>query len=163
MNDYKMTKAGEALYKACFVFAKFICRHKWLYYVLNYTWGILMSLIGIVVTLVLLPFVKPEKFNLTYCFKIKKSWGGATIGAMFIRDTTSWQQLSCHEFGHTFQNCLLGPLTPILVGIPSTIRYWYRHFKYERKGVTPPTAYDDIWFERSATHIGVYANEQLKK
>ena len=102
-----MTKAGEALYKACFAFAKFICRHKWLYYVLNYTWGALMSLIGIIMTLVLLPFTKPEKFNLTYCFKIKKSWGGTTIGAMpYISELFAWP-IDTDFSWHTFNDSLL--------------------------------------------------------
>lgn len=158
-----MSKPGELLYNACFAFTKFICKHKALYYILNFTWGALMTFAGLIVSLFLLPFVKPFKFHLTWYFKIKKRWGGVTIGMIFIRDTTSWQQLNCHEFGHTFQNCLLGPFMIPLVGIPSSIRYWYRYFRYERKGIQPPTEYDDIWFEKSATHIGTYAAEHLSK
>ena len=34
---------------------------------------------------------------------------------------------------------------------PSIVRYWYRELKYYRKGLVPPTKYDDIWFEGQAT------------
>jgi hypothetical protein len=40
------------------------------------------------------------------------------------------------------------------VCIPSAIRYWYRELKYLRNGLTPPTAYDDAWFEGQATRVG---------
>ena len=56
-----------------------------------------------------------------------------------------------HECGHGIQNCIWGPLMIFVVCIPSATRYWYREFKYHRKGLTPPTKYDDIWFEGQAT------------
>ena len=43
---------------------------------------------------------------------------------------------------------------PFVVCIPSAVRYWYREFKYHRKKLTPPTKYDDIWFEGQATKWG---------
>lgn len=41
-----------------------------------------------------------------------------------------------------------------VITIPSIIRYWYRELKYNKKGLTPPTEYDDIWFEGQATKWG---------
>lgn len=41
-----------------------------------------------------------------------------------------------------------------VITIPSAIRYWYRELKYHRKGLVPPTMYDDIWFEGQATRWG---------
>lgn len=151
------------MYDMCFCFAKFLLKHRWLYYLLGYTWNGLMALVGLVISLALLPFVRPSKWQWIYCFKLKKAWGGVNFGMMFLRDTTSWDRLSMHEFGHTFQNCLFGPFVLFIVSIPSGIRYWYRRLKYERKGLIPPTNYDDIWFEKSATDIGQYADEFLKK
>ena len=59
-----------------------------------------------------------------------------------------------HESGHGIQNAIMGPLFIFLVAIPSAARYWYRELKFNRKGLTPPTAYDAIWFEGSATYLG---------
>ena len=36
---------------------------------------------------------------------------------------TTVEGIDWHEFGHTFQNCLFGPLFPLIVAIPSAIRY----------------------------------------
>ena len=40
-----------------------------------------------------------------------------------------------HEFGHSFQNAILGPFMIFLVSIPSAIRYWYQTIR-ESKGKT---------------------------
>lgn len=72
------------------------------------------------------------------------------MGLMFVRDTTSSEAVSRHELGHSYQNAILGPLMPILVAIPSAMRYWYR--KKKSKKTFPP--YDSIWFEGNATDIG---------
>ena len=143
--------------KFLFAATMFLTRHMWLYYLLNLTWGALTTIPGLLLALFILPFKRPKKFSKTFCFEIKQNWGGLTIGMMFIRDTTSSDHVSRHEYGHTFQNAIFGPFMLFIVGIPSTIRYWYRYLKYERKGIVPPTQYDDMWFEGSATEIGSYA------
>lgn len=132
-----------------------LAKHKWLYYLLNLTWGLFLTLIGLIITLVLLIIgKKPKKYYGIYYFEIGKLWGGFETGLMFVRDKESIESVSMHELGHTYQNAILGPFMIILVSIPSMIRYWYRELKYERKGLKPPTAYDSIWFESSATYIG---------
>ena len=86
-----------------------------------------------------------KKYNWIYYVKVSPDyWGGFEMGLMFVRDQCSYYTLNKHEFGHTFQNCLLGPFMPFLVSIPSAIRYWYRELKYERKSLIPPTDYDAI-------------------
>lgn len=45
------------------------------------------------------------------------------MGLMFVRDQKSIESVNAHEFGHTFQNCLLGPLMLFVVSLPSAIRY----------------------------------------
>lgn len=54
-----------------------------------------------------------------------------------------------HEFGHSIQNCFLGPLFLAYVMIPSVIRFWYRELNH----VTEPS-YDYAWFEQQATMFG---------
>lgn len=59
-----------------------------------------------------------------------------------------------HEHGHAVQNCVFGVFMPILVTIPSVIRYWYREYVRNTKGWEYLKPYDSIWFEAQATNIG---------
>ena len=77
------------------------------------------------------------------------------MGTMFLRDSSNNTSTNSHEFGHSFQNAILGPLFIFIVAIPSAIRYWVMTFR-EKKGKSLK-AYDLIWFEGSATSIGEYA------
>ena len=140
-----------------------LAKHRWLYYLLNLTWGLPLTLIGFFITLgLLLIGKKPKKYYGIYYFNIGKLWGGFETGLMFVRDRESNDYVSKHELGHTYQNAILGPFMIILVSIPSMIRYWYRELKYERKGLKPKTEYDDIWFEASATYIGIMITKEDK-
>ena len=99
------------------------------------TWGIIMTAIGLIITLIL-GFVKIfipkkiifERYYWIYSITVGPQWwGGCEMGLMFLRDhNSSVNYINPHEFGHTFQNCLLGPLFPFMVAIPSAIRYWLR-------------------------------------
>ena len=59
----------------------------------------------------------------------------------------------CHEYGHSLQNCILGPFMLIVVNLPSTVRYWYRRIAMSL-GKAPKKPYDSIWFEGQATKWG---------
>lgn len=46
------------------------------------------------------------------------------MGLMFLKDHSKPSiYLDGHELGHTLQNCLLGPLFPFIVAIPSATRW----------------------------------------
>lgn len=127
----------------------------YLYYFLQLTWGIVMNIIGLLIAFVLrIANYKSEYYHGNLAFKIGDNWGGISFGFISICSSKRYEEIRAHEFGHSLQNCLLGPLMPLIVGIPSVIRYWYREFKYYRKGLIPPTKYDDIWFEGQATRWG---------
>lgn len=85
------------------------------------------------------------------------------MGLMFLRDTTSINSVDKHEFGHTFQNCLLGPLFPFLVAIPSATRYWIQEIRCRKGKGHLNKPYDSIWFELSATDIGTEITNRLSK
>ena len=130
-----------------------------LFYLIQLTWGILMNIFGLLVTLfMLITFHKPHRFGPSYYFVCKKLEGfGFEAGICFVvgADCDEDKYLMCHECGHGIQNMIFGPLMPFIVSIPSFIRYWYRELKYERKGKIPPTDYDSIWFEGTATNWGL--------
>lgn len=135
---------------------------KFKFYLLSFTWGLPMTLIGCIAALILLAIGnKPKKYGYCFHFEVGNNWGGLSLGIVLITDKTPSEHTKMHEVGHGFQNCYFGPLMPFVVCIPSAIRYWYRELKYYRKGKTPPTKYDDIWFEGDASKRGTEFIESL--
>ena len=129
--------------------------NKKLFYFLSFTWGLPMTIIGLIVGLVLIiAGFKPKKYGYCLHFEIGDNWGGLEFGIVFLTNKTPPEHTKMHEHGHSIQNCYWGFLMPFVVCIPSMIRYWYRELKYRRKGLTPPTEYDSIWFEGDATKRG---------
>ena len=120
-----------------------------LFYIISFTWGGIMTVIGLVVLLVTLPFGKFGIYHGRIYKRIGKNWGGLELGCFFLTDKTPTEHTKSHETGHGIQNIIFGPLMPFAVCIPSAIRYWYRI--YSKK---PQPPYDSIWFERWATKLG---------
>jgi len=142
-----------------------VSRSKALYYILNLTWGLPMAILGFLITLVLLPFGRIKRFGYTYGIELHANTGwGFSVGTMFVYGYNSRASigLKSHEFGHSVQNAIFGPFMPFLVYIPSATRFWFRNFQMKR-GITPKTGYDDIWFEGSATNIGEVYYERSKQ
>lgn len=125
------------------------------FYVLSWTWGVIMSLIGVIVVSTIVTIGKKEiqKHGLCYYVEVGKGWGGLELGMFFICSEGSSESTKSHEFGHGLQNCILGPFMPFVVCIPSAVRYWYRRIR-SACGKVNTTPYDAIWFEGSATELG---------
>ncbi len=151
--------------------AKFICKHRWLYYLLNYTWGLFLTLIGWITLFFLLITDKVYRNQdndyfgkMIYLTRKKHDWA-FSIGTIVICGNlrvinNSWcysedevnLSIVQHEIGHSIQNAIFGPFMVFIVNIPSMIRYWYRStFPQKAKG-----GYYDIWFEKSASIAGIY-------
>lgn len=128
---------------------------KSVYYVLNWTWGILMNIIGAVGV----AFFKARGYEVKrhggsyYVLCGGTGWGGVSFGMFFFYQENVTEYGKNHEYGHSLQNCLWGPLFPFVISIPSAVRYWNRRMKQE-KGIKLETSYDDIWFEGQATKWG---------
>ena len=124
------------------------------YYLLSFTWGLPMTLIGVIVAAVLMiAGHRPKPWGYGWYFEIGNGWGGVNLGVVFITAKNAPDHTRNHEFGHSVQNCKYGLLMPFIVCIPSATRYWYREIR-SRMGLGNKTAYGDIWFEREATEIG---------
>ncbi len=132
------------------------------YWLLQLTWGILMNIVGLFVTLFCLIFLKGKmhKNGLGFITEVGGNWGGVSLGAFALCGTyyqpTSphydfywYHETRNHEFGHSLQNAILGPLFPFIVAIPSAIRYWLDYYGKLKRD------YYAIWFERDATNWGV--------
>lgn len=161
----------------------FIAQHKVLYYILNLTWGLPMTIVGylLMIFLRILGLGKLQwlGYTLMFVFKKPKGWGFSLGTVIFVglsesrrmEEVYEKRKFYCHEYGHTVQNAILGPLTIFLVYIPSAIRFWYRERKIRKHNKLPSprppfvmSEYDAVWFEGSATDIGLnhydYLNEK---
>ncbi len=126
-----------------------------LFYILSFTWGLPMNLIGIAVAVyLLLTGHHAKRWNYCFYFEVGEGWGGTELGVFFLVNKNPSAHIKDHEHGHGIQNCYFGPLMLPIISIPSFLRYWYRELRYHRRGKNPPVAYDSIWFEGSATRLG---------
>ena len=63
------------------------------------------------------------------------------------------ERIRYHEYGHTFQSRLLGPLYLLLVGVPSLSRNVYSRLHYQLKGAYWPhyyQGYPERWADELA-------------
>lgn len=129
---------------------------KTLYYLLSFTWGIVMTAIGFLVGGALTLFGhRAIKEGPCWCFIVGDNWGGVSLGPVMLMSPANYNagRTVKHEFGHSLQNCIWGPLFPFVIAIPSATRYCVREFQ-QNKGTPPTTDYDAIWFEGQATEWG---------
>jgi len=163
---YEYSWAGRRMYRLCAAWTKFVVKHRWLYEVLIYTWGAIMSVIGLVAAGIMRVFgrAKAKRFagGWTFYQEVGECWGGVSLGGNFFKDKNCTGEETCeHEFGHTFQNALLGPLAIVLAFVPSFVRYWYQTWA-DKKG-KPLKDYDAVWFEGAASDCGRWAAETIKR
>lgn len=138
---------------------------KTLFWILSWTWGFPMTFIGSLIFILLqLAGIKPSKNQYGWVFEIGKHWGGVELGPFAIVNENPSQHILDHEFGHSLQNCYIGPLMPF-ISIASAIRYWYREYLTRVKGMkySELPDYDDIWFEGTATYLGKHYHKFTNK
>jgi hypothetical protein len=123
------------------------------FYLIQWTWGIVMNVVGAFVALgILCTGHKPYRCGPYIYFRTEWDFGGVEFGMFFVIGKNC-DSCACHEMGHGLQNLWFGPLS-VLLSLGSAVRYWYREFKYHNKGKTPPTDYNAWWFEGQATQLG---------
>lgn len=135
----------------------------YLYRIWQCTWGILQTLLGLVLFLI---HYKCKHYS--YHGAIVTEWNSnssISLGVFifvsaepfFVKKFEgqfSAQELSkrllVHEYGHTIQSLILGPLYLIVMGIPSTL--WGFLFVKKRKEKQIP--YGAFFTEKWANHLG---------
>ena len=124
------------------------------YYILSFTWGLPLTLVGLAVSfLMIITGHRPKRYGWTWYFDAGENWGGSEFGICFVKARNEGDRICRHEFGHGIQNCIYGPLTPIIVNLPSSARYWYRRISIAL-GCSPKGDNYDIWFEKEADEMG---------
>lgn len=125
----------------------------WLFYLLQFTWGLPMNIIGGLVALILLCCGKrPKRHGWNIYFELPVNFG-LELGIFFIAPVNDSLHTKNHELGHSIQNIYFGPFTIGAVCIPSAARFWFLELMYRIRG-EQETEYDAIWFEGQATNSG---------
>lgn len=66
---------------------------------------------------------KPERQRNGICVETKYQWGGAFSIGMFMFLGKGCRGCISHEYGHSIQVLMMGPLWLFIVGIPSATRF----------------------------------------
>lgn len=141
---------------------------RWFYPVavfLHWTWGYIQTSTGF---FVFLWFIRCRHYY--YKGVVRTVWpldAGVSLG-MFIftpkepdpQDTSKWakeekaycEEVAIHEYGHTFQSLLLGPLYLLVIGIPSL--FWASSKRMQRLRARKNIPYSKLYCEKWASHWG---------
>ncbi len=120
---------------------------KYIYYILQWTWGILQNIIGLVIFL-----LNINRPHYIYNGAVVTRWKRPdSLGmGMFIFHRSNDKYVLSHEYGHTIQSIILGPLFLFVIGIPSII--WAGCFGDYRKRNN--IDYYSVFQEKWATELG---------
>ena len=138
---------------------------KALYRICQCTWGVLQTVLGATVFL-----MNRKRNHYSYHGAIVTEWkskSSVSLG-MFVfvtgepyfyeklKDQYSMEELSArllvHEYGHTIQSLILGPLYLIVIGIPSTLWGFLPNLNYKRK--EEQISYFSFFTEKWANALG---------
>jgi len=146
--------------------------NKTIYWALQVTWGIIMNIAGLFTYLFLITFMKNKikihKNGYSVIIEVGGNWGGVNLGALslcgdYSKTNGYWfEHTRRHEFGHSIQNIIFGPLHLFIVAIPSFIRYWYQRIEIKKGKYFDGDWYESIWFESQATEWGTKAIEKIE-
>lgn len=127
--------------------------NKALFYLIQFTWALLPTLLGCIVAFALIiTGHKPVRYGMCFCFEMNVNWG-LELGIFFIAPPKS-KGTKNHEHGHAIQNIYLGPFALLCVSIPSCLRFWYREIYQMIHPGVKLVPYDSIWFEGTASGSG---------
>jgi len=97
-----------------------------LFWLIQFTWGLPQNLAGGAAYLLLRKKYKQERFHYGFVTYVSaKNFGGVSLGLFIFMNPDRpepWlHDTRIHEYGHTIQSLLLGPLYFLVIGIPSSV------------------------------------------
>lgn len=126
-----------------------------LYYLIQLTWGIPQNALGLLFCLLLFIIDRHRPWGRYHgAFVIRTRLRSSAGVGMFIflgkMDPRHVPHVLAHEYGHTIQSCILGPLYLLIIGLPSlcwanvpALRRW-RHRTHTRY----TSFYPESWANR---------------
>ncbi len=125
-----------------------------IYVILQCTWGAFQTLLGIFYFIYSIR-CKHYFYHGSICTE-RSDIGGVSLGLfIFVSDNHKdgfSEKIAVHEFGHTIQSLILGPLYLIVIGLPSIIWCGLPFFKKMRREKS--VSYYDLYTEHWANHLG---------
>lgn len=127
------------------------CMKQFWYTVLQILWGFPQTLLGFAV------FLRLRKAtHYRYHGAVVTEWKkrtGMSLGLfLFVPEGDYGKDFLVHEYGHTIQSLLLGPLYLVVIGVPSVLWCNLRCFiNFRRKKCI---SYQKLYAERWANHLG---------
>ncbi|MBQ3848218.1 MAG: hypothetical protein II748_05135 [Clostridia bacterium] len=121
-----------------------------IYWILQWTWGIIQNVIGLLVWLIL-----GREGKESFCGASVRKWnirGSMTLGMFIMMDRKHGHDVLVHEYGHTIQSIILGPLYLLVIGLPSLL--WAGLKSSERYRQKKHRSYYWLYCERWANHLG---------
>lgn len=120
-----------------------------IYWFLQCTWGIIQTLMGFVVFLVHIK--DPHYIYKGAVCTVWKRPMGLSLG-MFIFVWPDDDRVCVHEYGHTIQSAVLGPLYLPVIGIPSAI--WANLPAFQKRRSKEHLSYYRFYPEKWANRLG---------
>lgn len=133
---------------------------RFLYILLQWTWGIIQNIAGLLVRAVVLAKHGDYKLGKYHCAVMTKWDKKGSMGlGMFIffghSDAPDAENVKSHEFGHTVQSAWLGPLFLPVIGIESWL--WANlpscRKKREEQGIKYCSFYPEKWANKVGEHV----------
>lgn len=116
------------------------------YWLLQWTWGAVQNIAGLAVFL-----VNIRRKHFWYHGALATEWGikrgSMGLGMFIFLSENSPDSTKVHEYGHTVQSVILGPLFLPVIGLPSLLWCGVPFFKRRRKkrGVSYYAFYPEKW------------------
>ena len=122
-----------------------------IYLIIQWTWGILQNLLGFFIFLHCRLRRYPVLRFRHSCVTIWRHPDSASLGMFIFLGSPSTDILS-HEYGHTIQSLMLGPLYLPFIALPSAI--WCNSRRFRRSRQRGIYRYSDFYPERWANRLG---------
>lgn len=126
-----------------------------LYWILQWTWGFPQSIVGFILFLLYLKCPHYEFHGAIVTEWDSPNSVGLGMFIMLAKDHPQKVPLRAHEYGHTVQSLILGPLFFLLVGFPSFAwagLRWAADYRRKHK-VSYYAVYPENWANRLAEKI----------
>ncbi|MCR5743962.1 MAG: hypothetical protein K6F92_09640 [Lachnospiraceae bacterium] len=127
------------------------------YWILQWTWGIIQNIVGACIWMVVKLGASRGKTTLYRAafvtpWKLKSSLGIGMFVFLGDWDEEHMRRVLVHEYGHTLQSIILGPLFLLFIGLPSFI--WAGLPVFENMRRRGRFSYYDPYFENWANVLG---------
>ncbi len=117
-----------------------------------FIWGLPQNIIGVLMYLYFVRFKSAQviKYKDAYIVRVNKGRGAMSLGQfifLFSRYENEKRVIK-HEYGHTRQSHILGPLYLLIIGLPSiTWALGFRNYR-EKTGVSYYNFYTEKWADK---------------